>query len=799
MNGSNEAESFNDHNNSHPLIKDRYAQKPVIAIKANSNSNSNINNNNNNNNDYRLDMKVNGNDNSKLTNTMAEDDPLTGQRQYNISSNSGGGGASSSSMQKFKWRKRFASTNFFMVIFLLAYVLQGCYFTYFVSVITTIEKLFHIKSATIAVLLNFTEVGQIATSLILTYFAGTGHRPRFIACGMLLFSIAAFGSVSPHIIFRDRLYHQKGMTASEHMQNSNQTSNLIMPASVEGAMATTIMTRSNETKLNLCLAENLYNDEATASSCSADEEKAKDDDLKRYVLIILAVSLLGIGIGQTAIATLGIPMVDDNVKSKQSPLYMAITIGVRILGPAIGYYLGSLCMRISYDFTIDKSHTDSDFIGAWYLGLLLVATSMFFASLVMFTFPKNLRNNKTTKIQPAPNDAILKESKSAEEKIDVEISAVTETQPKLKDFAKTIKRQLRNDILMFRTASAVLHLLPITGLYVFLPKYLENQFHMSASSTNLISGTFGILVMGVGIFITGVISVKFPLSARKVSLWIAFTALATAVGMFILAFLGCPINNFKGLQDDRSGSFGNSMRFNPVCDTSLTCGCDNKTFAPICGSDGVNYFSACHAGCSKTSLDQYGRVIYENCVCMSEGSAPAIDGFCENESCDRILIVFITVFALTVFIHSTSEVGGMLIIMRCTHPKDKAMAMGIVQFSMGLLSNIPCPNIYGRIIDATCIVWTQICDKVGHCVFYNSDSFRQLFFGVSCAIMLLAFVMDIIVYLKSHRIDIDPEGSHGGIEIKEIPHEDQGDENLLKLRKHSHDADEDEQHTKIGM
>jgi hypothetical protein len=63
--------------------------------------------------------------------------------------------------------------------------------------------------------------------------------------------------------------------------------------------------------------------------------------------------------------------------------------------------------------------------------------------------------------------------------------------------------------------------------------------------------------------------------------------------------------------------------------------------------------------------------------------------------------------------------------------------------------------------------------------------------------MLLAFVMDIIVYLKSHRIDIDPEGN-AGMEIKELPHEDQGDENLLKLRKLSQDVD-DEQHTKIGM
>jgi hypothetical protein len=57
------------------------------------------------------------------------------------------------------------------------------------------------------------------------------------------------------------------------------------------------------------------------------------------------------------------------------------------------------------------------------------------------------------------------------------------------------------------------------------------------------------------------------------------------------------------------------------------------------------------------------------------------------------------------------------------------MAMGIVQFSIGLFSNIPCPNIYGRIIDATCIMFAKICGNHGHCVFYNSDNFRKYFFG----------------------------------------------------------------------
>lgn len=177
---------------------------------------------------------------------------------------------------------------------------------------------------------------------------------------------------------------------------------------------------------------------------------------------------------------------------------------------------------------------------------------MFFASLVMFTFPKNLRN-KTTQVLPAPTtkqDEVSKTEKNGSGKLEIENE---NSRPKLKDFVSTIKRQLKNDILMFRTASAVLHLLPITGLYVFLPKYLENQFQMATHIANLVSGTFGILVMGFGILITGIISVKVPLSARKVSLWMAFTAFATAVGMLVLSLIGCPMDNFNGLEPTDGG------------------------------------------------------------------------------------------------------------------------------------------------------------------------------------------------------------------------------------------------------
>lgn len=59
--------------------------------------------------------------------------------------------------------------------------------------------------------------------------------------------------------------------------------------------------------------------------------------------------------------------------------------------------------------------------------------------------------------------------------------------------------------------------------------------------------------------------------------------------------------------------------------------------------------------------------------------------------------------------------------------------------------------------------------------------------------MLLAFIMDIIVFLKSDRIDID-----GVNDEKEIPLEDRGAENLLRMTTKSAET-HDDQHTKIVM
>lgn len=75
------------------------------------------------------------------------------------------------------------------------------FYTYFVSVLTTIEKLFQIQSKTTGIIMSATEMGQIGGALLLTYYGGQGHRPKWIGWGMVLFGASAALCSLPHFLF----------------------------------------------------------------------------------------------------------------------------------------------------------------------------------------------------------------------------------------------------------------------------------------------------------------------------------------------------------------------------------------------------------------------------------------------------------------------------------------------------------------------------------------------------------------------------------------------------------------------
>uniref|UniRef100_A0A224Z5I0 Organic anion transporter n=1 Tax=Rhipicephalus zambeziensis TaxID=60191 RepID=A0A224Z5I0_9ACAR len=263
----------------------------------------------------------------------------------------------------------------------------------------------------------------------------------------------------------------------------------------------------------------------------------------------------------------------------------------------------------------------------------------------------------------------------------------------------------------------------------------------------MITGFAGILVMGVGIFASGTFMRKYKPNARFVAKWIAFTALAYSIGMVILMWVGCPLGDYVGLNSEHR-----DLDFLPPACNSTSCECKSGLFSPVC-HDSVTYLSPCLAGCSQVSGSNQ-QPTFSDCHCTGTNET-ITNGFCSLE-CNS-LTWYIVIFSVFVLIHSTSEVGSMLLTLRCVESHDKALALGLIQFAIGLFGNVPCPIIYGAVVDSACLFWEDNCGEPGACRVYDPAKFRMVFHGVTAVIMFVAFLVDAVVWYKASSIHIHEE------------------------------------------
>ena len=308
-------------------------------------------------------------------------------------------------------------------------------------------------------------------------------------------------------------------------------------------------------------------------------------------------------------------------------------------------------------------------------------------------------------------------------------------------FLITIKRLLTNKILLCRIASTVFHILPVSGLYTFLPKYLEYQFRITASDASFLSGIAGILVMGLGIFSSGLYMRKFNPNPKCISRWISIATLLYVCGMIALMFLGCPLPKISNLNTG-----DNSLAIS----SCPNCNCESNQFMPICASNAITYLSPCLAGCTRFNRTN-NEFNYLDCKCLPDKIKIIKSGLCDVQ-CNN-LSLYIALFSLIALLHSTTEVGAMLLTLRSVDSKDKTVALGLVAFVTSLFGSLPCPTLYGWFIDWACIFWQKNCDTNGACRLYDSDKFRIYFHGLTAFFMFLAFLFDVSVWLMSSQID----------------------------------------------
>lgn len=169
---------------------------------------------------------------------------------------------------------------------------------------------------------------------------------------------------------------------------------------------------------------------------------------------------------------------------------------------------------------------------------------------------------------------------------------------------------LKNRVFMNVSMAYCFEINIIAGFMLFLPKYIEHQFDVDNSMSNIYTG--GVALPGAifGIVLGGYLVQILKMTPKMASKMAISCSLICICGIFSLAFLGC--NNLKmaGTTTPYTSDLPlSSYKLESGCNRG--CQCSSASIQPICGVNGVTYFSPCYAGCTEheTSVENGQKTV----------------------------------------------------------------------------------------------------------------------------------------------------------------------------------------------
>lgn len=167
-------------------------------------------------------------------------------------------------------------------------------FAYFNGTISTIEKRFKIPSQTTGLIAVANDISLMMVSVFVAYYASKGHKPHWVAAGLLMLSGFCLMFALPHLVYG----------APDALQFTQE----------HGLSATAkdfdVIVEAEKRKL-------LCNSNATlATTC--------DPEINDWgPTVIFFCAQLVAGVGAALYSSLGVIYMDDNVKKSKSPVLLS--------------------------------------------------------------------------------------------------------------------------------------------------------------------------------------------------------------------------------------------------------------------------------------------------------------------------------------------------------------------------------------------------------------------------------------------------------------------------------------------
>ncbi|XP_067214968.1 solute carrier organic anion transporter family member 4A1 isoform X2 [Linepithema humile] len=625
--------------------------------------------------------------------------------------------------------QRFRTAKWALFWLCWAGAMQGMVVNGFVNVvITTIERRFGLKSSETGLIAGGYDIASFLLLVPVSYLGGRAKasKPRYIGVGVLVLGIGSLLFASPHYL------------AGPY--------------------------RGDQQKENIC--QGVAN--VTSHSISCTDQSAVQAEPEPYsgvYLTIFLVAQLLHGAGAAPFYTLGVTYLDENVSKKMSSVYLGIYYTMAIIGPALGYVVGGELLKIYTDFlTVDSSAIgltpDSNvWIGAWWIGFLAAAVICFVIAIPVLAFPA---------ILPGSEELAKDRVSEAHEKSTRSSTAGTgEAFSKIRELPRALTELLGNPAFFMLNLAGASEGLLIAGFAAFLPKLIENQFSVSASSAALLMGLVTVPAGGGGTFLGGYLIKRFNLPCSGI---LKFCLLATAACIaFTLCFsLNCPNLDFAGLTVPYQNITRKvALSLENTCNSG--CGCSKSQFDPICGVDGVTYYSPCHAGCNRETPINNVK-IYTGCSCIhtpamnltTDNTGDVVQYEAINTTCSSkcsYLWLFIVLAFCNMFMTFLCTMPALSSTLRVVRDDQRSFALGIQWIKVRILGTIPAPMVFGALIDDTCILWNQTCEGRGACLVYDNYYMSRYMLALAFigkAASLLFFFLAWWTYV--------PPGSRGSID-----------------------------------
>ncbi|KAG5838559.1 hypothetical protein ANANG_G00224920 [Anguilla anguilla] len=391
------------------------------------------------------------------------------------------------------------------------------------------------------------------------------------------------------------------------------------------------------------------------------------------------------GMGATPLYTLGVTYLDENVKSSYAPVYIGIFYTAAIVGPAAGYLLGGMFLNMYTEIHLTTELTPENplWVGAWWIGFLVGGAAALVTALPILGYPRQLPGSQRYVAMRVSEAHQLKDG-----------SQVTAADPQfgktVKDMPRSVLLLLKNPTFIFLCFAGATEATLIAGMSTFGPKFLESQFSLSASEA---ATWFGYMV------VPAVAGVNVPYQS--------------------------PLQFQHPYQDFHNGS---QVKENLTVGCNADCHCLREMYNPVCGADGIMYYSPCHAGCSTVNhtLSSTGTQVYSDCSCVIGNNSTwgeaglAQAGKCST-SCHHMPLFLSFLFVIISFTFLCS-IPALTATLRCVPDTQRSFGLGIQWIVVRTLGGIPGPIAFGSVIDISCMLWQEECGEQGSCYLYHNSA-----------------------------------------------------------------------------